>query len=423
MPPSNEELKKRVDEACRDLEPFKHIQALDFPRQTGTEGEAKGIDYIKSTFESCGLDPKTQDFVFPAPKVKVQRFILPILVTIWGFASYVNGLVAQPLGLISYILASLVLSVPILIIIGVLKMEVFFKLFLKTSRKRLRLIKQKVEEGTFKKEVLSSQNVWIEYVPPNFENELILTAHHDSVSMKINMNILKYGMIIAAISIMLYSIAYLIGFLLLFFLKINIFLIFWWVFLILLVFFLIFIDLYLIARIFRTDESHGSIDDGTGVAIILELAKVIEKLQPRSKITLVCFGGEEAGLLGSAMFFGEREEYFQTHSVEVISIDMIGEKPPLSIVKGIKPILSVKTDPSLNEKLLDVAKQIGIKIKTDKFPYPGSDFAHWLLSGYKATWLINSSDLLHTKNDKPEKVNQDLLNQCLRLFVGFLLSL
>lgn len=48
-----------------------------------------------------------------------------------------------------------------------------------------------------------------------------------------------------------------------------------------------------------TSDAPGANDDGSGTAVIVELARALAKLELRSTVRLVCYDGEELGLLGS----------------------------------------------------------------------------------------------------------------------------
>ena len=117
-----------------------------------------------------------------------------------------------------------------------------------------------------------------------------------------------------------------------------------------------------------------------------------------------------------------REEIFQTHKIHVISIDMVGEIPPLMLIEQIKPFLGLPMTPEFNEQMKKLAQKLGIKVRFGMFIYPGSDFANWFLHGHKANWLMTPSKYLHSAQDVADNVNQDLLNECLRLFTAYLLE-
>jgi hypothetical protein len=102
---------------------------------------------------------------------------------------------------------------------------------------------------------------------------------------------------------------------------------------------------------------------------------------------------------------------------------MIGEKPPLAYVKKISLIRKPRMDPAFNEQIASIAQGFDIEIECKNFPYPGSDFAPFLLEGGCATnWFINRSRLIHSKNDKLSNVNEALVNDALKIMVAYLLQ-
>ena len=84
----------------------------------------------------------------------------------------------------------------------------------------------------------------------------------------------------------------------------------------------------------NTQRAHGIIDDGTGTAILLELARFLkDQSVSNTRFTFGFFGAEEAGLVGSTFYYLNRE--VDKDKLHVISVDMIGEKPPLRLPLGI----------------------------------------------------------------------------------------
>ena len=179
---------------------------------------------------------------------------------------------------------------------------------------------------------------------------------------------------------------------------------------------------FTLARLFRGNDSHGIIDDGTGVAILLELARFIHNHDfPGTRFTFGFFGSEESGLIGSAYYYLNRDT--DKNKLRVISIDMIGEKQPLSYVKGIYPLRKRRMDPGFNEQMESIAQDLDIEIKGKNFPYPGSDFGHFLLDGdCKTNWLINDSKKIHSKHDNLSNLKETLVIDALKLMVGWLLE-
>ncbi len=79
----------------------------------------------------------------------------------------------------------------------------------------------------------------------------------------------------------------------------------------------------------------GATDNAAGVAIMLEMARIISRTQPKFTYHFVSFGGEELGMLGS-------KEFMASHSPDSISlcinIDSIGALP------GVLLLLAAGTD-------------------------------------------------------------------------------
>ena len=180
------------------------------------------------------------------------------------------------------------------------------------------------------------------------------------------------------------------------------------------------LEVSFLSRLFRSNVSHGVIDDGTGVAILLELAKFVQEHEIPVKFTFGFFGAEESGLVGSTHYYMHRA--VDKSKLHVISIDMIGEKPPLSYVKGIYPVFKRRMDATFNKRIASIAQALDIEIKGKHFPYPGSDFGQFMLDGGCTTnWLINRSRMIHSRRDNLGNVNPALVNDALKLVVAYLL--
>jgi carboxypeptidase Q len=71
------------------------------------------------------------------------------------------------------------------------------------------------------------------------------------------------------------------------------------------------------------DLAPGTVDDGVGVAAVLEAAKAITSrgIRPQRTIRFVLFTGEEQGLLGSRAYVREHEKELQDHVAAVVLDD------------------------------------------------------------------------------------------------------
>ena len=415
----DQKLIEEVESICKEREPFKHIQELDYPRKAGSLEESKAAKYIENTFRDYGFDPELEEFYLPSQS-KALNMLLPVLFIGWGLFSFINIMFIP--GILQYIFAFLVLLVPALIFIALLKLEIIFKRMLSRNFQKIQDLTKQIEKGTFKTPIQKGTNIYAEYIPEDYQEHLYLTAHYDSTTLKFNMKSMKLLMIIGVLGFFIYIFGYLSHYLVAIFTTIHLFAKYWPFFLVTLILFLITLGAALFSRGFRTNTSHGAADDLTGTALILELANITKIIQPKLKITFITFTAEEKGLFGSIYHFNIHKDSFQTEKMRVVSIDMIGEMPPLSLVSKIKPALSLPMDPEFNNKMVELARKLGIKLKLGKFAYPGSDFASWLLNGYKVNWFINPSKFIHSPQDVGQNVNQSLLNECLRLFTAYLIE-
>jgi uncharacterized membrane protein len=295
--------------------------------------------------------------------------------------------------------------------------------FFARNRKKLKQVETKIKDQSLgMDQVVTSRNVIAGTGPENPEVELLFTAHFDSISSKIPMQVMTSSAIVGFFGLLLYSTLYLANVLTGIYLGLNFMALYFPFVAIFALIFLAALLIFTTARFFRGNDSHGIIDDGTGIAILLELAKFVQNHNiPGYKFTFGFFGSEESGLIGSAYYYLSRK--IDKHKLHVISIDMIGEKPPLSYIKSIYPIRKRHMDPMFNEQIESIAQSFDIKIKGKSFPYPGSDFGHFFLDGECTTnWIINGSKLIHSKRDNLSILNEELVNGALKLMVAWLLQ-
>jgi hypothetical protein len=281
-----------------------------------------------------------------------------------------------------------------------------------------------IEKGTYRKPIKKGRNIFVEFIPEaeEYDEHLYITAHHDSTTLSLSLKPLKVLMFITVLAALVYIFGYVINYVLVLTIDVNIFANYASFFLIVLIVFLCGLSVLLISRAFRTNKSHGANDDLTGVALVLELARIAKRVQPKLKITFIAFDAEEIGLYGSSYHYHSREQYFEAHSTRVLTLDMIGETPPLLLISKIKPFLGIPMAPEFNEEMARLGEQLEIEVKERRFTYPGSDFANWFLNGHPANWIISASKFVHSPADIAENVNQDLLRSALKLLTAYLVT-
>ena len=419
-PPSDELIQKVENILTSKLDPIKHLKQIDYPRRAGTEGEKKAADYIFTTLQEYGHQPKTQEFYFLRSKVGLN-LILPFLFLSWGLLSLINILYLDN----NIVISTLILSAPTIGIIVLINFGSFAKYFLRRKTTQIQKLELKVMNQTLKRKeqgkILTSKNIIAEIGSNDAEHHFLFTAHIDSISWKLSMKMLKIFGIVGIISFSFYSAAYLLNVITDLGFDWNFMREFFLLFVILL--FLAFLSLgsLFISQNFRGNESHGIIDDGTGIVIILELAKFLKDQNIQNcKFTFGFFGAEEAGLIGSSYYYHKTQ--FDKNKLQVISFDMIGEKTPLAYIKGVNPIIKSPMDPVFNSRVTEIAKKLNIEIKGSNFIYPASDFAHWLFDGYKTSWFTNKSEFIHSKRDNLDNVNEIMVNNALRIIIGYVIE-
>jgi hypothetical protein len=417
--PKDQKLIEQVEKLCSERKPFQHIQALDHPRMAGSPEENQAAKYIENFFRAQGFEPHIEEFYLP-PSSKMPKLVLPLFIIGWGVFSFINVIIIR--GILEYVFACLILLVPILIVLMLIKLEVIFRRMLTRNFQKIQQHTEQIKRGIYKKPVQKGINIYAEYAPEVYQEHLYLTAHYDSTTLKLKMKVIKLFTVIGMLGFLIYVFGYLAHYILLIFTGSNLFTQYFGFFLSVLIISLISLSFVLFSRVFRANESHGAIDNLTGTALLLELANIAKVVKPKLKITFIAFSAEEVGLIGSAYHFNIHKESFPIEKLRVVSIDMIGEIPPLTIIKSIKPVLGLPMDPEFNDQIAELAQKLGINLKQGKFMYPGSDFASWLLNGYKTNWLMNPSRFIHSPQDIGQNVNQTLLNEGLRLLTAYLLN-
>lgn len=403
-------LKAQVEILTANLDAVQHLRNLDYPRRAGTEGDHKAAAYIDQVLRDHGLETTTQTFHFEKRKV-LPRLILPVILLAWTMLSLAN---------VRYwgnnlIVSLAVLALPLALVLLVLNMKQFVRYSFGRRRKKLAQVETKLAKETLRADqVITSQNVIAEIGPDGAEKQILFTAHMDSISSKLPSMVSMFCMLLGLIGFLSYSIVYLLHVIRGPFLHLDFP---FWTGLALTT--LVLLEISFVSRMFKGNASHGIIDDGTGVAILLELAQYVQEHPiPGIKFTFGFFGAEEAGLIGSAYYYLRRAD--SKVKPHVISIDMIGEKPPLAYVKEIS-VGRLRMGEAFNEQIASIAESLEIEIKGKKFPYPGSDFGHFMIGGGCTTnWLINKSRVIHSRKDRLGNVNQDLVNDALRLVVAYL---
>ena len=323
-----------------------HVKSLEFKRLAGSEGETKTLNYIQRELEKESISSTLESFEWAKTTVYLMKlaflFILFYVIIYQIILMYTE-----------FIWIILLLDV---LLVGI----IYFGMKVLFDMTRVSYIGKKSE----------SQNV-ISKVPsknPKLKKPLIIfSAHYDSISVKYSYKKQLLLYITAGLLALLYLIVTFIlsiwgALTVLNLVSINI------IFEIIRVFSLIVgsilsIFTLLIVLNKRTNESTGAIDNATGVAILIEMAKLLNK-NPLNNIDVLFLwcGAEEWGLWGSKQFcsqhFDDLEDEYDLDQSYNINLDMVGTYIGLVDSTGLIKKKKMKLKPSRLRKAQDQINRI-----------------------------------------------------------------
>lgn len=90
--------------------------------------------------------------------------------------------------------------------------------------------------------------------------------------------------------------------------------------------------IYLTAHYDTTENTTGVIDNGTGVGVVLEVARQLRDYDSPFNIVIVFFSGEEYFRVGSRAFVSSLTNNEKEDIIGVINVDMIGEKDSEGVI-------------------------------------------------------------------------------------------
>jgi len=385
------------------LAAIKHVESLAFNRRASTVGEINTVFYIQRELAKESIESKIEYFSWSKPLRILIRIIYFVIFCYFLF----NG---QYLILVLY----------------------FITKFIVLSKYRTLSLVKKQE----------SKNI-IARIPAKLKVKkrplIIFSAHHDSMSADIPYNFQRflyltnrtfgfaYLLIISVLSVWFTLDSFLN-------LSINFFLI---NIMGIISFIVIGIIIFIYILLYKTssDKSTGSIDNASGIAILIELAKLLNK-NPLEKIDIlfVWCGAEEWGYKGSKKFcekhFNDLNQEYDLNKSCCINIDMVGTY--IGLLDKIGLIKKKKMNDNLNDLLEVSAKRLNIPLtKYEKNVEPTSDhvsFRSFIKNPNKNFQICcfhsdKDSIFIHSPRDTPEKCSSENLNGCIEICYNTIKSL
>jgi hypothetical protein len=182
----------------------------------------------------------------------------------------------------------------------------------------------------------------------------------------------------------------------------------------------------------KTDPAPGADDNATGVAAVMECARILSTVELDVGLKFVAFSGEELGLLGSKVY---APGVASDSIIGVFNFDMIGYVNPVDSVPRVDLAYDWRSG-WLAQELVAVAETLGIETEVETVDMSGygpySDHNQFWLVGIPATMLIEDlvedggvkgrpiNPYYHTLGDTLGHINEDLVADNVRMVVGLL---
>jgi len=174
----------------------------------------------------------------------------------------------------------------------------------------------------------------------------------------------------------------------------------------------------------------GAFDNLSAVAIVLGIGRFLstnknsEYFPKYTKVMLISFAGEEAGLRGAKRFVKKHKKELRNNTI-LINMDGIAHKDNILFTKN-ETLIGAKHDKKINEKLIKIAKDLNIGAQLGVLPFGATDAAAFSLAKLRATnisafkYEFHLPNFYHTRYDTPEIVEKEALGQVLQICLEFL---
>ncbi|MBU4194453.1 MAG: Zn-dependent exopeptidase M28 [Actinobacteria bacterium] len=171
--------------------------------------------------------------------------------------------------------------------------------------------------------------------------------------------------------------------------------------------------LFLLVFNLTGNKSPGALDNASGEAVILELARVLAMKPLRNfDVIVASFGCEEVGLCGSINYLLEHEEELRSRPCFMLNFDMpFSAAGRLFLNTGFE-LPPRFTSKRLNELAVKAAADKGLEIKGVYLPVgAAADHMPWVKHGFEATGFVSVATFIHRAGDSLDKINREGLRR------------
>jgi hypothetical protein len=174
-----------------------------------------------------------------------------------------------------------------------------------------------------------------------------------------------------------------------------------------------------------TAKAPGADDNASGVAAMLEIARIIAGTSLADDVLFVAFSGEEQGMWGATAY----AQYVKDNSINLkrlINLDMIGHAPSgTSVFVEYDMGNTQSSNDAASQQFAAVMAQMGSDYTDLDVTFGNiysSDYMPFEARGYVCTGVYeeNENPYYHTSNDTPEKVNHSFVASVAKMVLATL---
>ena len=145
---------------------------------------------------------------------------------------------------------------------------------------------------------------------------------------------------------------------------------------------------------------NGADDNASGISVILELSKMLSKINTNRTIYFIAFGAEEMGLIGSKYFVDS--QHIPNNKIHMmINLDMVGR-----LENDVLSINGVKTAENLENIITEIVKNSKIDANFSSDGYGPSDHSSFYIKDIPVLYFFTGGhNDYHTPNDDYQKIN------------------
>ena len=378
------------------------LKKFAFPRLSGTPSLINARDIIHEELKSVIPNVSTEEFLC--------RNELKTVLRLWGFI-FLGLIAATAIFWMNFFWISIICAIAIIIL----------NILAQGSLGRKQVFNLFKNRGPIKGYNISGDINALE----EEKKILVLGAHYDSKSSP---SILKKNELIMIGSVLLMNLAVIIVGILRFF--INYAFLLWFTYILWIGSALEFISVVIYTLLYKVlNESPGVNDNGSGVAVILELAEIFSKKPPKYlTLAFSLFDAEEIGLQGACAYVKNNSQKLLQKNAWMINFDEIGGGLPLKVIlkggfpsidygKELMPIFQKIIQ--ANNQLLEVQNEKKLILNGSSFTSQ-SDHAPFFIASIPSAYIYTSNKKRHSANDDWEAFKSESIEICGLLLEEFI---